>query len=137
VQYSVNLQNARCNNKYCSLCFQFTLILSISVSSHSFYLSLSPVTSSFLPFHYFCFFYFLFLIIFLFSHVHSTVPLTYSYLPAHLPSFIMISLISFLPSFLLLPTLYSVFLTSLTFVTYAVTPKDLVTVNKMCCKSLS
>jgi len=90
--------------------------------SHSFlnYFFIFFLFITFVPFisH---FFYFL---IFSRSSYSSTHLFTNSstFIPNHLPNF--------LPSFLLLPTLHSVFLTSLTFVTYAVTPKDLVMVNK-------
>lgn len=73
--------------------FSFFLVQFPLIPFISFFPQLLP---HFLHFHYFCSFYFSFLLIFLFSHIHSTVPLTY--LPAHLPSFLLISLISFLPS---------------------------------------
>ena len=83
----------------CSLCFKFTLILPILVSSHSFYFILSPITFSFSS----CslVFFLLFLISFNFlifsrSFYSSTYLFTSSskFIPNYLPNF----LLYFLPS---------------------------------------
>ena len=98
----------------CNLCFRFTLILSISVSSHSFYLILYPVTYSFSSFSLLLFLLFLIssnFLIFSHSFNSSTYLFTSSstFIPNYLPNFP--------PSFLLLPTLQFVLLTSLILVT--------------------